>query len=105
MREKFIEKKLVEAVKKRDGMAPKFVSPSLNGMIVDGELTGSKLTMNKVFKNFMNVGYSANDAVMFTSSNAARLMGLSDRGSLEVGKRADIVVMDKSCDIIKVYKA
>ena len=32
MREKFIEKKLVEAVKKRDGMAPKFVSPSLNGM-------------------------------------------------------------------------
>lgn len=73
--------------------------------IVDGELTGSKLTMNKVFKNFMNVGYSANDAVMFTSSNAARLMGLSDRGSLEVGKRADIVVMDKNCDIIKVYKA
>ncbi len=32
MREKFIEKKLVEAVKKRDGMAPKFVSLGLNGM-------------------------------------------------------------------------
>ena len=73
--------------------------------IVDGELTGSKLTMNKVFKNFMNAGFSANDAVKFTSTNAARLMGLSDRGSLEVGKRADIVVMDKNCDIIKVYKA
>lgn len=32
MREKFIEKKLVEAVRKRDGMAPKFVSPGFNGM-------------------------------------------------------------------------
>ena len=32
MREKFIEKKLVEAVKKKGGMAPKFVSPSFNGM-------------------------------------------------------------------------
>ena len=32
MREKFIEKKLVEAVKKRGGMAPKFVSPGFNGM-------------------------------------------------------------------------
>lgn len=73
--------------------------------IVDGELTGSKLTMNKVFKNFMSVGFSANDAVMFTSSNAARLMSLFDRGSLEAGKIADIVVMDKNCDIIKVYKA
>ena len=32
MREKFIEKKLVEAVKKKGGMAPKFVSPGFNGM-------------------------------------------------------------------------
>ena len=32
MREKFIEKKLVEAVKKKGGMALKFVSPSFNGM-------------------------------------------------------------------------
>ena len=32
MREKFIEKKLVKAVKKKGGMAPKFVSPSFNGM-------------------------------------------------------------------------
>ena len=73
--------------------------------IVDGDLTGSKLTMNKVFKNFMNAGFSLNDAVKFTSTNAARLMGLSDRGTLEAGKTADIVVMDKNCDIIKVYKA
>lgn len=32
MRENFIERKLVEAVKKKGGLAPKFVSPGLNGM-------------------------------------------------------------------------
>ena len=32
MRERFIEKKLVDAVKKMGGFAPKFVSPGLDGM-------------------------------------------------------------------------
>lgn len=32
MNEKFIEKKLVEAVKKLGGLAPKFVSPGLDGV-------------------------------------------------------------------------
>lgn len=32
MRERFIEKKLVDAVKKMGGIAPKFVSPGLDGM-------------------------------------------------------------------------
>ncbi|MBE6588099.1 MAG: hypothetical protein E7647_06765 [Ruminococcaceae bacterium] len=72
---------------------------------LDGELNGSKLTMNRVFRNFVNYGFSIPDAVKFTSTNAARLMGLSDRGSLEAGKLADIAVMDKNYDLIKVYKA
>jgi len=32
MTEKYIEQKLVAAVKKRHGMSPKFVSPGLNGV-------------------------------------------------------------------------
>lgn len=32
MNEKYIERKLVEAVKKAGGLAPKFVSPGLNGV-------------------------------------------------------------------------
>ena len=32
MNEKFIEKKLVEAVKRMGGLAPKFVSPGLDGV-------------------------------------------------------------------------
>lgn len=32
MRERFVERKFVEAVKKKGGFAPKFVSPGLDGM-------------------------------------------------------------------------
>ena len=32
MRENFIERKLVEAVKKKGGLAPKFISPGLDGV-------------------------------------------------------------------------
>ncbi|MGN0449943.1 MAG: VRR-NUC domain-containing protein [Ruminococcus sp.] len=32
MNEKFVERKLVEAVKKMGGLAPKFVSPGLDGV-------------------------------------------------------------------------
>lgn len=32
MEEKYIERKLVDAIKKRGGMCPKFISPGLNGV-------------------------------------------------------------------------
>jgi len=72
---------------------------------LNGELNGSKLTMNRVFRNFVSYGFSLTDAVKFTSTNAARLMGLFDKGSLSVGMTADIAVMDKEYNILKVYKA
>lgn len=80
----------------------------------DGTLAGSVLKMNVAVKNLVEkVGVSFIDAVDFASANPAKNLGLYDeRGSIEVGKRADFAVMDKDYNILctviggkVVYKA
>lgn len=80
----------------------------------DGTLAGSVLKMNVAVKNLVEkVGVSFTDAVDFASANPAKNLGLYDeRGSIEVGKRADFAVMDKDYNILctviggkVVYKA
>lgn len=68
----------------------------------DGTLAGSTLKMIDAFKNsikFLNL--SLLDAVKMASTNPARNLGISDRkGSIEIGKDADLLVLDKNYDII-----
>ena len=80
----------------------------------DGTLAGSVLKMNVAVKNLVEkVGVSLTEAVDFASANPAKNLGLYDeRGSIEVGKRADFAVMDKDYNILYtvvggkvVYKA
>ena len=80
----------------------------------DGTLAGSVLKMNVAVKNLVEkVGVSLTEAVDFASANPAKNLGLYDeRGSIEVGKRADFAVMDKDYNILctvvggkVVYKA
>jgi N-acetylglucosamine-6-phosphate deacetylase len=68
----------------------------------DGELSGclagSVLTMNRAFANLVEKCGIANVlAVKYTSTNAARVIGIEDEtGSIERGKCADIAVLDES---------
>ncbi len=82
--------------------------------LADGTLAGSVLKMNVAVKNLVEkVGVSLTEAVDFASANPAKNLGLYDeRGSIEVGKRADFAVMDKDFNILctvvggkVVYKA
>lgn len=82
--------------------------------LADGTLAGSVLKMNVAIKNLVEkVGVSLTEAVDFASANPAKNLGLYDeRGSIEVGKRADFAVMDKDFNILctvvggkLVYKA
>ncbi|HIQ00428.1 TPA: N-acetylglucosamine-6-phosphate deacetylase, partial [Candidatus Bipolaricaulota bacterium] len=54
-------------------------------------------TMDRAVRNFMDyTGCSLPEAVRCASLNPARLLGIDDRkGSLEVGKDADLVIFDQ----------
>jgi N-acetylglucosamine-6-phosphate deacetylase len=69
--------------------------------MADGTLAGSMLTMDRAVRNMRDlVDVSVQDALMMASANPAEVIGESKhRGTLEVGKAADIVVMDNSLHV------
>ncbi|BCU69956.1 N-acetylglucosamine-6-phosphate deacetylase [Stygiolobus caldivivus] len=69
----------------------------------EGKLAGSTLTMDKAFANLAKLT-GLYDAVMMTSYNPAKALGLTDRGALLPGKNADIVLLDDKLRVVKVYK-
>ncbi|WP_416149988.1 N-acetylglucosamine-6-phosphate deacetylase [Salipaludibacillus sp. HK11] len=66
-------------------------------ILKDGTLAGSLLTMGDAFKNIIEfTNCSIEDAINMSSSNPAKELGVYDRkGSLAIGKDADVVVLDK----------
>lgn len=67
----------------------------------DGTLAGSALTMDRALHNFMQAADEPLEAVWPASSlNAARAVGVAQRkGSLEVGKDADLVLVDQAINV------
>ncbi|WP_422445096.1 N-acetylglucosamine-6-phosphate deacetylase [Thermoanaerobacterium sp. DL9XJH110] len=72
--------------------------------LADGTLAGSTLTMNKAVYNMVHmVGVSLCDAVRMATLNPARACGLArKKGSIEVGKDADLVIFDDNVNVIAV---
>ena len=61
-----------------------------------GSIAGSVITMYDAFRRMLSLGFSRDDAARMASTNPARLLGLDDRGSIQVGKRADLVGLDEN---------
>jgi N-acetylglucosamine-6-phosphate deacetylase len=60
-----------------------------------GNIAGSVITMLDAVRTMLALDCSPNDVAQMASSNPARLLGLSkEYGSIEVGKRADLVALD-----------
>ena len=60
-----------------------------------GSIAGSVATMLDCVKNMRSLGFSDSEVSIMASLNPAKLLGLADsRGSIEPGKRADLVAID-----------
>lgn len=69
--------------------------------LADGTLAGSILTMERALQNLCSAtGRSLAELWVTSSLNAARAIGISSlKGSLEIGKDADLVLLDDSFQV------
>lgn len=74
-------------------------------LVEAGNLAGSALYMNNGLRNVRDIcGASLVDLAKVSSYNQAKSLHLNDRGALEVGKLADIVLVNENFDVLNVYK-
>lgn len=71
----------------------------------DGVLAGSVLTMNRALANLLKfTGCSIEEAVQLTATNPAKQLDVYDRkGSIEVGKEADLVLLDAEYAVVETW--
>jgi N-acetylglucosamine-6-phosphate deacetylase len=71
--------------------------------LADGTLAGSTLTMDQALRNLVGLGLTLDDASRRVSTYAADYLGETDRGRLQPGAFADIVVLDRNLQLRAVY--
>lgn len=75
-----------------------YVKDNQARLVSNDALAGSVLTLDKAFKNIIELGYSIFDAVKMTSTNAAKEFGLNT-GEISEGKDADLVVLNEDYSV------
>lgn len=66
-----------------------------------GSIAGSVITMLDAVKNMLSIGFGPIEVSKMASANPAKLLGIEkDFGSIEVGKRADLVVIDQKGNVL-----
>jgi N-acetylglucosamine-6-phosphate deacetylase len=73
---------------------------------VDGVLAGSALALDQAVRNLMAfAGCTLADALRTVTTTPADLLGLTDRGRLRVGARADLTVLDADANLVATIVA
>lgn len=72
--------------------------------LADGTIAGSVTNLHEEVKNLVRFGIPLGQAVKAASLTPARSIGMdSEIGSIEPGKRADLLVLDQDLEIAAVY--
>jgi N-acetylglucosamine-6-phosphate deacetylase len=67
-------------------------------------LAGSTIALDSAVRNLVREGLSLPRAVMAASSNPAALLGCDDRGRLEAGRLAHLVLLDDDLRVTRVLR-
>ena len=69
---------------------------------LEGRLAGSTLTMDRAVSNLTAwTSATSAEATVSATASPARLLGLDDRGRIEVGLRADLVTIDQKNHVLR----
>lgn len=72
--------------------------------IAAGNLAGSVLKYSLAFKNIIKfTGYSLDEKILMPSINQSKKFGLESKGSLDIGKDADINILDNNLNLQKIF--
>lgn len=87
----------------RKNGTPVIVEDEVAKLLSREAFAGSVATYDRVFRTMAEAtGASAVDMMKMSAQIPAKLLGLSDRGEITVGKRADLVLMDSNYQIQQV---
>lgn len=84
-----------------------YISDGTCGRLPDGTLSGSLLPLNRALRNLVErVGLAQADAVRMATLNPARALGLDGSlGRIEVGRCADLVLVDDDWEVQATFVA
>ena len=68
-------------------------------------LAGSVIALDGAVRNLSAAGVPLPDAIAAASANPLALVGVTDRGRLAEGQRADLVELDEDLSVLRVMKA
>ena len=71
----------------------------------DGTLAGSVIALDTAVRNVVANGSSLAAAVGAASRNPLAMLGVTDRGRIAVGQRADLVELDEALGVRRVWRA
>lgn len=87
------------------------MSDGVSAVIEDGvaklpdrqSFAGSVATADRLLCVMLGVGIELSEVSKMLSETPAKIMGYTDRGVLEIGKRADVLVLDKNYNIKRIF--